>query len=93
MPWARRWLRLQDWIGPAGAINSRTPTSLRTIHAVPEANTRERIIEAMQSLPEDEPFDDAIERLVFLARLEEGLTQLDKGAGIPHDEVKRRLNL
>ena len=37
--------------------------------------------------------EDAIERLVFLARIEEGLAQLDRGERIPHDEVKRRLEL
>jgi predicted transcriptional regulator len=60
---------------------------------MPEANTRERIIEAMRSLPPDATFEDAIERLVFLAKIQEGLSQLDAGTGIPHDEVKRRLKL
>lgn len=55
--------------------------------------TRERMIEAIRELPEDASVDDAIERLVFLAKVEEGLTQLDRGEGIPHDEVKRRLGL
>jgi predicted transcriptional regulator len=34
-----------------------------------------------------------IERLVFLAKIDAGLTELDAGEGIPHDEVKRRLGL
>ena len=34
--------------------------------------------------------DDAIERLVFMARVEEGLAQLDAGQGISHEEIKRR---
>ena len=55
--------------------------------------TRERMIEAIRELPEDASVDDAIERLVFLAKIEEGLAQLDRGEGIPHDEVKRRLGL
>jgi hypothetical protein len=33
--------------------------------------------------------DDAIERLVFLAKVEEGLAQLDVGQGIPHEGIKR----
>jgi predicted transcriptional regulator len=53
--------------------------------------TRERMIEAIRDLPPDASVDDAIERLVFLAKIEEGLQQLDRGEGIPHDEVKRRL--
>lgn len=55
--------------------------------------TRERMIEAIRDLPADASVDDAIEQLVFLAKLEEGLAQLDRGEGIQHDEVKRRLGL
>jgi len=54
---------------------------------------RERILEALQGLPPDATFDDAIERLVFLAKIDAGLAELDAGEGIPHDEVKRRLGL
>ncbi|MEO8681791.1 MAG: hypothetical protein ABI665_22285 [Vicinamibacterales bacterium] len=60
---------------------------------MPHRITRERMIEAIRELPEDASVDDAIERLVFLAKIEEGLAQLDRGEGIPHDEVKRRLGL
>ena len=60
---------------------------------MPTQNTRDRILEAMQDLPADATFDDAIERLVFLAKVEEGLAELDAGEGISHDEVKRRLGL
>lgn len=55
--------------------------------------TREQMVEAIRELPPDASVDDAIERLVFLAKIEEGLAQLDRGDGIPHDEVKRRLGL
>ena len=51
------------------------------------------MVEAIRELPQDASVDDAIERLVFLAKIEEGLAQLDRGEGIPHDEVKRRLGL
>ena len=51
------------------------------------------MVEAIRELPQDASVDDAIERLVFLAKIEEGLAQLDRGDGIPHDEVKRRLGL
>ena len=55
--------------------------------------TRDRIIEALENLPPDATFDDAIERLVFLAKIEAGLAELDAGKGIPHDEAKQRLGL
>jgi predicted transcriptional regulator len=60
---------------------------------VPTQLTRDRIIEALRELPADANVEDAIERLVFLAKIEAGLAQLDRGEGIPHDEVRRRLGL
>ena len=54
---------------------------------------RDRILESLQNLPSDATCDDAIERLVFLAKIDTGLAELDAGEGIPHDEVKRRLGL
>ena len=60
---------------------------------MPQASTRDRIIAALRDLPEDATFEDAIERLVFLARIDIGLAELDAGKGIAHDEVKRRLGL
>ena len=44
-----------------------------------------------RDLPPDSTVDDAIARLVVLEKIEKGLAQLDRGEGIPHDEVKRRL--
>jgi predicted transcriptional regulator len=60
---------------------------------MPVTNSRDRMIEALRELPPDATVDDAIERLVFLAKIEAGLTELDQGQAIPHDEVKRRLGL
>jgi len=56
-------------------------------------STRDRILESLQDLPPDATFEDAIERLVFLAKIDAGLAELDAGEGIPHDEVKRQLGL
>ncbi|MGE5111185.1 MAG: hypothetical protein ACM3JB_10035 [Acidobacteriaceae bacterium] len=58
-----------------------------------EPFTRDRIIEALQGMPADATIDDAIERLVFLAKIESGLTELDRSQGIPHDEAKRRFGM
>lgn len=55
--------------------------------------TRDHMVEVIRELPADATVEDAIERLVFLAKIEEGLAQLDRGEGVPHEEVKRRLGL
>ena len=60
---------------------------------MPTPTARERILEALQDLPDDATVDDAIERLLFLAKVDAGLAELDAGKGIPHEEVKRRLGL
>jgi predicted transcriptional regulator len=60
---------------------------------MPARSTRDQVIDALRGLPPDATIDDAIERLLFLAKVEAGLAELDQGRGIPHDEVKRRLGL
>ena len=60
---------------------------------MPKTSTLDRIREAIDKLPPDATFDDAIERLVFLAKIEEGLAELDTEKGIPHAEVRRRLGV
>jgi predicted transcriptional regulator len=60
---------------------------------MPERTVREQIMQALEDLPPDATFEDAIERLVFLAKIDEGLAELDAGKGVPHDEVKRRLEM
>jgi predicted transcriptional regulator len=59
---------------------------------VTEYFTRDRIIELLRELPADATIDDAIEKLLFVARIERGIAELDAGQGVPHDEVKRRLD-
>jgi predicted transcriptional regulator len=55
-----------------------------------EATEKQRAIDAIKSLPEQATIEDAIERLCFIAKIEEGLRQSDAGQLVPHDEVKRR---
>jgi predicted transcriptional regulator len=55
--------------------------------------TRDRILDALQDLPPDATVDDAIEKLVFLAKIDAGLAELDEGKGISHEEVKQRLGV
>lgn len=52
---------------------------------------KQRVLEAMEKLPADATLEDAIERLVLLAKIDQGLAQLDAGQGVEHSEVKRRL--
>jgi len=54
---------------------------------------KQRILDALSDLADDASVEEAIERLYFLAKAENGLGQLDAGQGIDHEEVKRRFGL
>jgi hypothetical protein len=53
--------------------------------------TKQEIIEALQKLPDDATYEDAIERLYFLQKLERRLGRADAGHTIPHEEAKKRI--
>jgi predicted transcriptional regulator len=52
---------------------------------------KQKVIEAVETLPPDATVEDAMERLYFLAKVQRGLDQADAGDTIPHDEAKKRL--
>jgi len=51
-----------------------------------------RALAALRALPASATFTDAIERLCFIAAVEEGLRQSEAGELIPHEKVKRLLS-
>jgi predicted transcriptional regulator len=53
---------------------------------------KQRVLDVMDTLPADATIEDAIERLVFLAKVERGLAQVTAGQGIPHDEIVKRFS-
>ena len=55
------------------------------------SNTKQRVIEAVRDLPEDATVEDAMDRLYFLAKVEEGLRQAEAGETVSHEEAKRRI--
>ena len=57
-----------------------------------KGSAKQRILEAIEKLPADASLADAIERLVFLAKIERGLAELDSGQGVEHSEAKRQLS-
>ena len=51
---------------------------------------KQRAIEALRTLPDDATFEDAIERLCLIAKIDEGLRQADAGQLTDHDDVRKR---
>ena len=53
--------------------------------------TKEKVLQAVNNLPDDASIEDAMDRLLFLAKIERGLQQADAGQTIPYSEVKERM--
>lgn len=58
---------------------------------MPATISKGQIVKVVDDLPEDATVEDAIERLLLLSKIEQGLEQAQRGETIPHEEVKRRI--
>jgi predicted transcriptional regulator len=54
-------------------------------------STKEEVIKLIKELPEDVTLEDIIDELYVRAKIESGITQLDRGKSLPHDHVKERM--
>ena len=52
---------------------------------------KEMVLNAIRELPDNASVREIADRLEFMAAIQSGLDQLDRGEGIPHAEVKRQL--
>jgi predicted transcriptional regulator len=54
-------------------------------------SAKEILLEVAENLPPDATLVDAIYELEFRQAVEQGLTELDRGEGIPIEEVKAKI--
>ena len=54
-------------------------------------SVKQRVLEAVQTLPADATIEDVMERLYFLAKVQRGLEQADAGETLTHEKAKERL--
>jgi hypothetical protein len=54
--------------------------------------TKDKVIELIRGLPDDITVDDIMGELYFKFQVDEGLAQLDRGEGIPHEDVEKRMS-
>lgn len=52
---------------------------------------KQKALQAVKGLPEDASIEDAMERLLFLSKVERGLQQADAGQTVPHSKVKEKM--
>jgi hypothetical protein len=49
------------------------------------------VLGATSHLPDEVSLRETTEKIEFLAAIQKGMDQLDRGQGIPHEKVKRHL--
>lgn len=54
-------------------------------------SVKQRVLEAVATLPADATIEDVMERLYFLAKIQRGLDQAEAGDTLTHEEAKERL--
>ena len=52
---------------------------------------KEIVLETIRALPDNCSLEEIAQRIEFMAAVQKGLDQLDRGEGIPHEEVKKQL--
>ena len=52
---------------------------------------KEKMLKAIQDLPNDASFEDAMERILLLAKIERSIKQADDGETVSHQTVKDRM--
>lgn len=58
---------------------------------MPPPSTKAKIVRAVEELPDNASIEDAMERLLFLHKVEVGLRQAEGGETVSLDEVEAHL--
>lgn len=77
--------RVQTWRMEGKSID-RTVGGRKNMAAV-----KEQVIALVKAMPDDSTIEDVMEKLYFKLQVDAGLAELDRGDGIPHEEVEKRM--
>lgn len=58
-----------------------------------QSHARDLLKEAAERLPDTASLEEAIERVLFLAKIDRGRADVEAGRTVGHEELKRRLGL
>lgn len=56
-----------------------------------QASVKSKVLGAIESLPQDVTYEEVMERLYFLYKVERGLEQAERGDTMSHEEVEKKL--
>jgi predicted transcriptional regulator len=57
---------------------------------MPDTTLKYRVLKAIEELPPDATFEDVMERLYFLYKIDKGLKQVEAGETMSHEEATER---
>ena len=57
------------------------------------SSIKEQIIEAIRTMPDDLDYDDVIEEMIYLSKVERGLRDAEEGRTISIDEAKKQFGV
>jgi hypothetical protein len=72
-------------------IKLRDNTTILTTMNPSEISIKEKAIKAIYALPNNVGYDDIVEEILFLSKLDTALKERDKGEYLSHEEVEARL--
>jgi predicted transcriptional regulator len=55
-----------------------------------DTTIKHRVLKAIEELPQDATFEDVMERLYFLYKIDKGLKQVEAGETMSHEEARER---
>ena len=56
-----------------------------------ETTVKHKVLKAIEELPHDATFEDVLERLYFLYKIDKGLQQVAAGETISHEDAMKRI--
>ena len=57
------------------------------------SSIKEQIIEAIRTMPDDLDYDDVIEEMIYLSKVERGLRDAEEGRTISIDDAKKQFGV
>jgi predicted transcriptional regulator len=54
---------------------------------------KEQALSAISMLPEDASIDDALDKILFLKKVDQGLKDIEDGRFITHEKLKKKFNI
>ncbi len=56
-----------------------------------QTSVRDRVLRAVQEMPSDTTYEEVMERVYMIQKIERGRQQIADGQGVPHAEAKGRM--